>query len=60
MGRGRLLILGALGVLVVLLMTGMVAPGEWTEERWNFHDDWGSTPLIVIAGLGLAIAMWRR
>ncbi|MGG7565940.1 hypothetical protein ACQ5SO_07245 [Rhodovulum sp. DZ06] len=60
MGRGRLITIAALGVLVVALMLGAVEPGQMTGERWNFYEDWGTTPLVVIAGLGLAIALWRR
>ena len=60
MGRGRLILIAVVGVLVVLLMTGAIEPGVMDGERWNFHDEWGNAPLVVIAGIGVLIALWRR
>lgn len=60
MGRGRIILLLAMVVLIAGLMTGSFQPGEMTERRINFYDDWGPLPLIVIAGIGAAIAFWRR
>ena len=60
MGRGRIIFIAAIGVLVVLLMTGTVQQAEMEGGRWNFHDDFGTTPLVVIAGIGALIALWRR
>lgn len=60
MGRGRLILVGVIVVLMIALMSGAVEPGRMDGPRWNFFDDWGTTPLVVIAGLGLGIALWRR
>ncbi len=60
MGRGRIILVAAVVGVMIALMTGAAEPARWTEARWNFHDDLGTLPLFVIAGIGLLIALRQR